>query len=139
MSEDESVSQAEMNNLLLHQKTEYRLQEVDKTMERIYAKTGKIMETLASHQRRTEDGKQALKKEIEEDFVTKADFITFANRSEEQWKKLHWMLSGALIVLLGGGWVLNQYSVVNKILNSQSASIEQAVTKAMKEKQHAAP
>ena len=129
MNDDEVVSQAEVNNLLLHQKTEFRLQEVDKAMDRLHGILVDIRDHQGGYQRRMEDCKVRLKEEMEKDYVTKDEFTAFTVKMDKQWSKLQWTLSGAVMVILLGSWLLSQYSVVTKILDSNTAIIEQQVQK----------
>lgn len=121
---EDLITVSEANNMLLHQKTELRLQEVDKSIGRVFKQLTAISETQKVEQRHLELCREDLKQEIERDFVTKAEFRLFALANETNWKKLRWVLTGATAVLLGGSWILNQYAVVDKLLTSQEATMQ---------------
>jgi len=131
MSAEELLTQQEANNLLLHQKTEFRLQEVDKVLT---AMNDSLKEMNRNQSRQREE----LKMEIEREFITKKDFNLFALKTEQHWKKFNWMLAGAVAVLLSGSWAISQYSIVSKLMQAKHQYVtpevlKEAIKEAIKE------
>ena len=126
MDKPELISQSEVDNLLLHQKTELKLQEIDKSIGRLGDTLDAMKEHQVEYHRRLEKHKKTVREEIGEDFVTKEEFHIFTAHMDSQWAKFYWTLSGAVAVVVFGGWLLNQYVIVNRLVNKiPTAQVEQ--------------
>lgn len=135
-NQDDLLTQEEANNLLLHQKTEFRLRDVDKRLTDMSATLKEIKASQEETPKRVEACRDALKQEIETDFITKSEFQVHALREEEHWKRLNWMLAGAMAVFLVGGWLLSQYSLWQEIDSRgtpTAAEVAKEIVKALEE------
>lgn len=134
------LTQKEADNLLLHQRTELKLKEMEKTLKSVCDALSDIKSNYIESHKRMTDCKAELKKEIDQEYVTTNDFKIFELNVKAQWNKLYWTLAGGVGVLLMGAWLLTQYSIIDRITSAaqvqskaQAKEFKSQINEAIKE------